>query len=153
MLLTLVKKFHSISDDDNYSGKFNEKLENILCGKRKNIDSDLWNETHLNEMPLYFTTSFPDHRLARYSERANERGLLQSEEFYSNSGKLKKAIQYKYHKNNEAYIRSLQFNKLYLGSRVMDFDRVLKYISAYKIYITPCLLSEKIEIMHGDNQS
>ena len=118
-----------------------------------NFDSDLWNETHLNEMPLYFTTSFPDHRLARYSERANERGLLQSEEFYSNSGKLKKAIQYKYHKNNEAYIRSLQFNKLYLGSRVMDFDRVLKYISAYKIYITPCLLSEKIEIMHGDNQS
>lgn len=55
MFDTLVKKFHSISDDDNYSGKFNEKLENILCGKRKNIDSDLWND--MLECLLYLSNT------------------------------------------------------------------------------------------------
>lgn len=41
---TLIKKFHSISDDDYYNGKFEDKLSNILRGNRKNIEPDLWND-------------------------------------------------------------------------------------------------------------
>ena len=44
MFDTLVKKFHSISDDDNYSGKFNEKLENIFKGFRNSAIAYGWTE-------------------------------------------------------------------------------------------------------------
>lgn len=118
-----------------------------------NFDTDLWDESHLNDLPFYFTPSLPDYRLARYSERENERGLLQSEDFYSNDGKLRESVRYKYRKNDDAYIRALQYNELYLGSSSVDRSKKLKYMSAYKICITPCLLAEKTDIIYGYGQS
>lgn len=75
---TLIKKFHSISDDDYYNGKFEDKLKNILRGNRKNIEPALWNnmlkcllylsDTDENNPQQYFYSQYISYILKKMED-------------------------------------------------------------------------------------
>lgn len=120
----------------------NNKSKGYIRYTFSNYDKDIWDNTHMDEYPLYSNLSDKTTYISEYSSNAEERGKLMSEEYYNEEKKLVKKIENKYNKVLDDYIKTAY-------QEVFEFPcNVGICCAVFKTYLYSYLLSSTAETMY-----